>query len=67
MHPQRVTVWYALWSVKIIRPFSFETTVLGTSSSVNSESYPKVITHLFVLLLDNIALEVMWFQQDFVP
>lgn len=63
MHPQRVTVWCALWSGGIIGPFFFENEA-GDAVTVNGERYRAMITQFFVPQLEDIALDDMWFQQD---
>lgn len=63
MHPERVTVWYALWSGGIIAPFFFEDES-GNAVTVNDERYPVMINQFFVPQLEAIVLDDKWFQQD---
>lgn len=63
MHPQRVTVWCALWSGGIIGPFFFENED-GSAVTVNGERYRAMITQFLVPHLEAIDLDDMWFQQD---
>ena len=52
LHPEKVTVWCALWSEDVIGPYFFEDDD-GTTVTVNAEHYGHMITNFFCLLLKN--------------
>ena len=63
LHPEKVTVWCALWSEGVIGPYFFENDD-GTTVTVNSERYGHMITDFFLPAIEEYDLENMWFQQD---
>ncbi|CAH1985567.1 unnamed protein product [Acanthoscelides obtectus] len=63
MHPQKVTVWCALWSKGIIGPYFFENAA-GDSVTVNSERYHVMIEDCFLPQLEGMDMDDVHFQQD---
>ena len=47
LHPEKVTVWWALWSVGVIGPYFFKNDD-GTTVNVNSEHYGHMIINIFL-------------------
>jgi hypothetical protein len=58
-HAPRITVWVAICSLGLLRPFFFEETV-------NSECYLSMLHNTFVpqLLDTGLPLQAQWFMQD---
>lgn len=63
LHPEKVTVWCALWAGGIIGPYVFKNDA-GQNVTVNGERYRDMITNFFVPQLQGINVADMWFQQD---
>lgn len=63
LHPEKVTVWCALWSGGVIGPYFFENDQ-GRAITVNSDRYGRMLTDYFWREIENYDLENMWFQQD---
>ena len=63
MHSQRVTVWCGFWSGGIIGPYSFENEA-GHSVTVNGERYRDMLTDFLWPQLEDLDLDLLWFQQD---
>jgi len=63
MHPQKVTVWCALWSGGVIGPYFFENDA-GATVTVNGERYRNMINNFLLPELQNIDIRDKWFQQD---
>ncbi|CAH1962018.1 unnamed protein product [Acanthoscelides obtectus] len=63
MHPQKVTVWSALWSKGIIGPYFFENAA-GDAVTVNSERYHVMIEDYFLPQLEGMDMDDVYFQQD---
>ena len=62
LHPEKVTVWYALWSNGVIGPYFFESND-ETTVTVNSEHYSHMITN-FLPAIEEYDVENMCFQHD---
>ncbi|GFX93548.1 putative transposable element [Trichonephila clavipes] len=52
LHPEKLTVWYALWAGGIIDPYFFETDE-GHNVTVNGDRYRAMITNFFIPELNN--------------
>lgn len=63
LHPQKVTVWCALWSGGVIGPYFFEDDQ-GATVTVNSERYGRMLTDFFWHEIEGMDLADKWFQQD---
>lgn len=63
LHPEKVTVWCALWSGGVIGPYFFENNH-GRTVTVNSERYGRMLTDYFFTKIEDYDLDDMWFQQD---
>lgn len=63
LHPQKITVWCALWAGGVIGPYVFKNDD-GQNVTVNGERYRNMIRNFFVPQLRGINLADMWFQQD---
>lgn len=63
LHPAKVTVWCGLWHGGIIGPYFFED-ANGDAVTVTSERYRSMLTDFLWPKLDEINLQVMFFQQD---
>lgn len=63
LHPQKVTVWCAIWAGGIIGPYFFENCE-GAAVTVDGNRYRAMLTNFFWQELDKIDLNEMWFQQD---
>ncbi|GFY28367.1 putative transposable element [Trichonephila clavipes] len=57
LHPEKLTVWCALWAGGIIGPYFFKTMKATTLQSM-------VITIFFIPELNNHDVQELWFQQD---
>ncbi|GFW30287.1 putative transposase [Trichonephila clavipes] len=63
LHPEKLTVWCALWSGGIIGPYFFKNDE-GHSVTVNGDRYRAMITNFFSPELNNHDVQELWFQQD---
>lgn len=63
MHPQKVTVWCALWSKGIIGPYFFEDEA-GNTVTVDSQRYYAMIEDYFLPQLEGMDMHDVFFQQD---
>lgn len=63
LHPQKVTVWCALWAEGIIGPYFFKNEA-GNNVTVNGERYRAMINDFFVPELEDVDVDDLWFQQD---
>ncbi|GFU10662.1 uncharacterized protein TNCV_1773311 [Trichonephila clavipes] len=63
LHPERLTVWCALWAGGIIRPYFFKNDE-GHNITVNGDRYRAMITNFFIPELNNHDVQELWFQQD---
>ncbi|GFX24645.1 uncharacterized protein TNCV_3344251 [Trichonephila clavipes] len=64
LHPEKLTVWCALWAGGIIGPYFFKNNE-GHNVTVNGDRYRAMITNFFIPELNNHDVqEELWFQQD---
>ncbi|GFX78056.1 transposable element Tc3 transposase [Trichonephila clavipes] len=63
LHPEKLTVWCALWAGGIIGPYFFKYDE-GHNVTVNGDRYRAMITNFFIPELNNHDVEELWFQQD---
>ncbi|GFU82164.1 putative DD41D transposase [Trichonephila clavipes] len=62
-HPEKLTVWCALWAGGIIGPYFFKNDE-GHNVTVNGDRYRAMITIFFIPELNNHDVQEPWFQQD---
>ncbi|GFS97543.1 transposable element Tcb2 transposase [Trichonephila clavipes] len=63
LHPEKRTVWCALWAGGIIAPYFFKNDE-GHNVTVNSDRYRGMITNFFIPELNKHDVQESWFQQD---
>ncbi|GFU80056.1 transposase [Trichonephila clavipes] len=63
LHPDKLTVWCALWAGGIIGPYIFKNDE-GHKVTVNGDRYRAMITNFFIPELNNHDVQELWFQQD---
>ncbi|GFX27910.1 uncharacterized protein TNCV_3083322 [Trichonephila clavipes] len=63
LHPEKLTVWYALWADGIIDPYFFKNDE-GHNVTVNGDRYRAMIINFFIPELNNHDVQELWFQQD---
>ncbi|GFV11323.1 uncharacterized protein TNCV_3724121 [Trichonephila clavipes] len=63
LHPEKLTVWCALWTGGIIGPYFFKNDE-GHNVTVNGDRYRAMITNFFIPELNNHDVQELWFQQD---
>ncbi|GFX24155.1 transposable element Tc3 transposase [Trichonephila clavipes] len=63
LHPEKLTVWCALWAGGIIGPYFFKNDE-GHNVTVNDNRYRAMITNFFIPELNNHDVQELWFQQD---
>ncbi|GFX63546.1 transposable element Tc3 transposase [Trichonephila clavipes] len=63
LHPEKLTVWCALWAGGIIGPYFFKNDE-GHNLTVNGDRYRAMITNFFIPELNNHDVQELWFQQD---
>ncbi|GFT39991.1 RNase H domain-containing protein [Trichonephila clavipes] len=63
LHPEKLTVWCALWAGGIIGPYFFKNDE-GHKVTVNGDRYRAMITNFFIPELNNNDVQELWFQQD---
>ncbi|GFU69466.1 putative DD41D transposase [Trichonephila clavipes] len=63
LHPEKLTVWCALWAGGIIGPYFFKNDE-GHNVTVNDDRYRAMITNFFIPELNNHDAQELWFQQD---
>ncbi|GFU91063.1 putative DD41D transposase [Trichonephila clavipes] len=63
LHPEKLTVWCALWAGGIIGPYFLKNDE-GHNVSVNGDRYRAKITNFFIPELNNRDVQELWFQQD---
>ncbi|GFY08261.1 putative DD41D transposase [Trichonephila clavipes] len=63
LHPEKLTVWCALWAGGIIGPYFFKNDE-GHNVTVNGDRYRAMITNFFIPELNNRDVQELWFQQD---
>ncbi|GFU74028.1 uncharacterized protein TNCV_1641541 [Trichonephila clavipes] len=62
LHPEKLTVWCALWAGGIIGPY-FKNDE-GHNVTVIGDRYRAMITNFFIPELNNHDVQELWFQQD---
>ncbi|GFV81346.1 uncharacterized protein TNCV_4773721 [Trichonephila clavipes] len=63
LHPEKLTVWCALWAGGTIGPYFFKNDG-GHNVTVNGDRYRAMITNFFIPELNNHDVQELWFQQD---
>ncbi|GFU95687.1 transposable element Tcb2 transposase [Trichonephila clavipes] len=63
LHPEKLTVWSALWAGGIIGPYFFKNDEVH-NVTVNGDRYRAMITNFFIPELNNHDVQELWFQQD---
>ncbi|GFS60271.1 uncharacterized protein TNCV_2827491 [Trichonephila clavipes] len=63
LHPEKLTVWCALWAGGIIGPYFFKKDD-GHNVTVNGDRYRAMITNFFIPELNNNDVQALWFQQE---
>ncbi|GFW38436.1 putative LOC101896122 [Trichonephila clavipes] len=63
LHPEKLTVWGALWAGGIIGSYFFKNNE-GHNVTVNGDRYRAMITNFFISELNNHDVQELWFQQD---
>ncbi|GFV18719.1 uncharacterized protein TNCV_4756061 [Trichonephila clavipes] len=63
LHPEKLTVWCALWAGEIIGPYFYKNDE-GHNVTVNGDRYRAMITNFFIPELNNHDVQKLWFQQD---
>ncbi|GFW36394.1 uncharacterized protein TNCV_3713121 [Trichonephila clavipes] len=63
LHPEKLTVWCALWAGGTIGPYFFKNDE-GHNVTVNGDRYRAMITNFFIPELNNHDVQELWFQQD---
>ncbi|GFW03589.1 putative DD41D transposase [Trichonephila clavipes] len=63
LHPEKLTVWCALWAGGIIGPYFFKNDE-GHNVTVTGDRYRAMITNFFIPELNNHDVQELWFQQD---
>ncbi|GFV56915.1 retrovirus-related Pol polyprotein from type-1 retrotransposable element R1 [Trichonephila clavipes] len=63
LHPEKLTVWCALWAGGIIGPYFFKNDE-GHNVTVNGDRYRAMIANFFIPELNNHDVQELWFQQD---
>ncbi|GFU87850.1 putative transposable element [Trichonephila clavipes] len=63
LHPEKLTVWCALWAGGIIGPYFFKNDE-GHNVTVNGDRYTAMITNFFIPELNNHYVQELRFQQD---
>ncbi|GFS50846.1 uncharacterized protein TNCV_4847541 [Trichonephila clavipes] len=63
LHPEKLTVWCALWAGGIIGPYFFKNDE-GHNVTVNGDRYRAMVTNFFIPELNNHDVQELWFQQD---
>ncbi|GFY10880.1 transposable element Tc3 transposase [Trichonephila clavipes] len=64
LHPEKLTVWCALWAGRIIGPYFFKNDECHNDVTVNGDRYRAMITNFFIPELNNHDVQELWFQQD---
>ncbi|GFW31609.1 uncharacterized protein TNCV_4682821 [Trichonephila clavipes] len=60
LHPEKLTVWCALWAGGIIGPYFFKNDE-GHKVTVNGDRYRAMITNFFFPELNNHDVQELWF------
>ncbi|GFX67014.1 uncharacterized protein TNCV_4181391 [Trichonephila clavipes] len=61
LHPEKLSVWCALWAGGIIGPYFFKNDA-GHNVTVNGDRYRTMITNFFIPELNNHDVQELWFQ-----
>ncbi|GFU35287.1 putative transposable element [Trichonephila clavipes] len=61
LHPEKLTVWCALWAGGILPYFKNDE---GRNVTVNGDRYKAMINTFFIPELNNHDVQELWFQQD---
>ncbi|GFU61085.1 uncharacterized protein TNCV_4437131 [Trichonephila clavipes] len=59
LHPEKLTVWCALWAGGIIGPYFFKNDE-GQNVTVNGDRYRDMITNFFIPELNNHDVQELW-------
>ncbi|GFV36958.1 transposable element Tc3 transposase [Trichonephila clavipes] len=59
LHPEKLTIWCALWAGGILLQNDE-----GHNVTVNGDRYRAMITNFFIPQLNNHDVQELWFQQD---
>ncbi|GFW52175.1 putative DD41D transposase [Trichonephila clavipes] len=62
LHPEKLTVWCALWAGGIIGPYFFKNDE-SHNVTVHGDRYRAMITNFFIPELNNHDVQELWFQQ----
>ncbi|GFU93066.1 transposable element Tcb2 transposase [Trichonephila clavipes] len=60
LHPEKLTLWCALWAGGIIGPYFFKNDE-GHNVTVNGDRYRAMITNFFIPELNNHDVQELWF------
>ncbi|GFY05054.1 uncharacterized protein TNCV_561861 [Trichonephila clavipes] len=63
LHPEKLTVWCALWAGGIIGQYFFKNDE-GHNVTVNGDRYRAMLTNFFIPELNNHDVQELWFQHD---
>ncbi|GFV80592.1 uncharacterized protein TNCV_4617541 [Trichonephila clavipes] len=63
LHPEKLTVWCALWAGGIIGPYFFKNDE-GHNVMVNGNRYRAMIANFFIPELNNHDVQELWLQQE---
>ncbi|GFY05053.1 uncharacterized protein TNCV_561851 [Trichonephila clavipes] len=63
LHPEKLTIWCALWAGGFIGPYFFKNNE-GHNVTVNGDRYRAMFTNFFIPELNNHDVQELWFQQD---
>ncbi|GFX74524.1 uncharacterized protein TNCV_3214111 [Trichonephila clavipes] len=63
LHPEKLTVWCALWAGGINVPYFFKNDE-GHNVTVNGDRYRAMITNFFIPELNNHDVQQLWLEQD---
>ncbi|GFW45610.1 transposable element Tcb2 transposase [Trichonephila clavipes] len=63
LHPEKLTVWCALWASGIIGPYFFKNDE-GHNVTINGDRYRAMITNFFIPELNNHDVQELWFQHN---
>ncbi|GFW36625.1 DUF4817 domain-containing protein [Trichonephila clavipes] len=63
LHPEKLTVWCALWAGGIIGPYFFKNDE-GHNVTVNGDRYRAMITNFCIPGINNHDVQELWFRQD---
>ncbi|GFX77026.1 DUF4817 domain-containing protein [Trichonephila clavipes] len=63
LHPEKLTVWCALWAGGIIGPYFFKNDE-SHNVTVNGDRYRAMIINFFIPELNNHDVQELWLQQD---